>query len=107
MTDTAGNRRSDEPWHPITDKVDLKILGKLQEELGELQSAIARCMIQGVDECHPVTGKSNREWMQEEVADVLAGLDIAIERFHNFARKPINERRYAKREYLARWHRHA
>lgn len=49
------------PWHPISDPVDLKHLGKLSEELGECSAAVARCIIQGIDECEPVTGKINRQ----------------------------------------------
>lgn len=49
------------PWHPMTDSVDLKHLGKLMEELGECQAAIARCIIQGIDSAEPVTGKINKK----------------------------------------------
>lgn len=69
------------PWHPITDSVDLKHLGKLSEELGELQAAVARCIIQGIDEREPVTGKVNRDWLTEEIADVQANLDLVVKRF--------------------------
>lgn len=104
---TADTRRMDEPWHLISDKVDLKILGKLQEELGELQSAIARCIIQGVDGVHPVTGKSNRLWLAEEVADVYASMSIAVERFLAESRKIIHDRKHDKLTYLKRWHEQA
>jgi hypothetical protein len=50
----------------------LKILGKQLEELNELGSATARCIIQGIDGREPVTKKPNREWFMEEVADVYA-----------------------------------
>ena len=53
----ADKLRDANPWHPITDKVDLKYLGKLGEELNECGSAVSRCIIQGVDEREPVTGK--------------------------------------------------
>lgn len=59
---------------------EVKILGKLLEELGELQSAAARCLIQGMDEREPVTGKQNRLWLQEELADVDAGIRLAAVR---------------------------
>ena len=57
------------------------MLGKLLEELGELTSATSRCLIQGIDETEPTTGKPNRLWLEEEVADVLACLDIVLMQF--------------------------
>jgi len=32
----------------------------------------ARCIIQGIDEIDPASGKSNRQRLTEEIADVLA-----------------------------------
>lgn len=69
------------PWHPITTEPELKVLGKLGEELNECGSAASRCIIQGVDEAEPVTGKVNRIWLQEEVADVLAHLRLTVDHF--------------------------
>lgn len=57
-------------WIPITDLPTLAALGKLQEELGELTSIVARCIIQGIDECDPETGRCNRLALQDELADV-------------------------------------
>lgn len=56
----------------MDDKIKLAAIGKLQEELGELQSALARCVIQGVGGLEPETGKPNREWLEDELADVEA-----------------------------------
>lgn len=92
------------PWHPMTDPVDVKHLGKLIEELGELQSAAARCLIQGIDECEPTTGKPNRRWLREELADVIAGIDLTMERFFEHESKPINDRVFAKKQRLRAWH---
>jgi hypothetical protein len=94
------------PWHPIKDAVDLKHLGKLSEELGECSSAVARCIIQGIDEREPVTGKLNRDWLSEEIADVLAGLKLAIERF-DLDQVAIDARVARKYEQLKSWHRMA
>jgi NTP pyrophosphatase (non-canonical NTP hydrolase) len=69
------------PWEPTTSKIDLKILGKLGEELGELSAAVSRCIIQGIDEAEPTTGKINRQWLEEEIADVHAGLVIILEHY--------------------------
>lgn len=65
-------------WVPITDIAKLRVLGKAAEEAGELASVLARCIIQGVDECEPTTGKPNRQWLEEEIADVEANLRILI-----------------------------
>lgn len=94
------------PWHPITNLVDLKTLGKAVEELGEAQSVIARCIIQGIDERNPGTGKPNREWLEEEIADVLGNLDLIMERF-NLREDFIRSRAWAKAERLRQWHKGA
>ena len=70
----ADELRDANPWHPMSDAVDLKHLGKLAEELSEAGAAVARCIIQGIDEKEPVTGKINREWLQDELADVIANI---------------------------------
>jgi len=72
---------NDPPWHPMSDPVDLKTLGKLLEELGELGSAVSRCLIQGIDEAEPTTGKLNRQWLKEEVIDVMVGIYLLDKRF--------------------------
>ncbi len=89
------------PWHPMTDPVDLKHLLKLVEELGEFISATARCGMQGIDELHPVTGKSNREWLEDELADVYANCQLIEERF-GVGANPI--RIMKKLEQLRSWH---
>lgn len=68
--DTADHLRDASPWRAEPDPVKLAILGKFAEELGELTAAVARCIIQGVDGVHPVTGKPNIDWLFEEMVDV-------------------------------------
>lgn len=68
--ETADHLRDANPWQAEPDPVVLAVLGKLVEELGELQAAAARCIIQGMAGFHPVTGKPNVEWLMEEHADV-------------------------------------
>lgn len=94
------------PWHPMTDSVDLKHIGKFLEELGECVAAAARCQIQGIDEAEPTTGKVNRVWLTEEIADVLANANLVIDRF-NLARGVIQERVERKTRHLANWHKMA
>lgn len=102
MIDTA-NLRDASPWHPIQDPVDLKHLGKLGEELGEAQAAVCRCIIQGIDKEEPVTGKPNREWLENELADVLAGINLVSLRF-GLDEERMNERAARKMAHLKQWH---
>lgn len=69
------------PWVPESDPRRAKVLGKAVEESGEYTSALARCLIQGIDECEPVTKKPNKLWLEEEAADALATLRHVIETF--------------------------
>jgi NTP pyrophosphatase (non-canonical NTP hydrolase) len=63
------------PWRPISNPVDLAVLGKLTEELNELGAALSRALIQGFEERSPDSGESNRAAVQDEVADVLAMIE--------------------------------
>jgi len=69
------------PWQPMTDPMSVRALGKLMEELNECGSAAARSLIQGIDEADPTSGKLNRQWLAEEIADVYACLAITKEHF--------------------------
>lgn len=90
------------PWIPERDPQNLKALGKLAEELNECGAAVARCIIQGIDEAEPVSGKPNRQWLQEEIADVEATLIIVKEQF-GLDQLGIAERCRRKAAYIARW----
>lgn len=94
------------PWHPITDPLDLKHLGKLAEECGELSAALARCIIQGLDEAEPVTGKVNRQWLTEEIADVIANINVVQAHFF-LSHDAIVDRVRRKEANLKRWHANA
>jgi NTP pyrophosphatase (non-canonical NTP hydrolase) len=91
------------PWHPITNPVDLKHLGKLVEECGELASIGSRCIIQGVDEAHPVTGVINKAALTEEIADVTANMSLVIDHFR-LNMLFIQERAERKKDLLRTWH---
>lgn len=103
MADNADDRRFAEPWHPITNPKELRLLGKLGEETAELSSALFRCIIQGIDEAQPVTGKINRTWVEDEVADVLASVELLTDRL-KLDRNRISERAGYKTEKLQKWH---
>lgn len=65
-------------WTPTTDLMMLRRMGKLGEELGELQAVAARCIIQGIDEVDPGTGVLNRERLWKELADVQAQIGCTV-----------------------------
>src|ERR1017187_428395 len=91
------------PWTPMSNPIDIKHLGKLGEELNECGAATARCLIQGIDEAEPTTGKINREWLEDEIADVLANSDLVIDHF-NLDVMRIEARRERKKTHLRLWH---
>lgn len=91
------------PWHPMTDAVAVKHLGKLNEETNELGAATARCIIQGIDQREPVTGKLNSRWLEDEIADVLAGIELCIEHF-DLDRPHMLNRLALKKKRLKEWH---
>lgn len=91
------------PWVPMSNALDLKHLGKLAEELAEAGAAVARCIIQGIDEREPVTGKLNREWLEDELADVIANVGLVLAHFELDTQR-IDARTLRKIEHLHGWH---
>lgn len=91
------------PWQPMSRPIDLKHLGKLGEELCEAGSAVARCIIQGIDECEPVTRKPNRVWLEDELADVLANVELVVQHFGLDATRML-ARGLEKKRHLKAWH---
>lgn len=92
-----------QPWKPIIDQIVLKHLGKLAEETGELSSAVARCIIQGLDGLEPTSGKINRRWLEEEIADVLACVDVTRD-YLKLDDEFIERRVEEKKRKFASWH---
>lgn len=88
------------PWRPTQDLLQLAVLGKAIEESAELICALARCVIQGIDECEPVSRKPNRDWLREEMADTEACLQRLRERLDIYT---YPERYMAKLKHLDRW----
>lgn len=168
----AAELRDANPWHPITRPIDLKHLGKLNEELGEASAAVfaylhpdggdverdalqneiadveanirlvaehfdlagcvvlgpmpllvgsqarllsfgrklgvaaaavSRCTIQGIDECEPVSGKLNREWLHEALADVINDVPPLVVSL-DLNRDAMDLRRARKMAHLRQWH---
>lgn len=94
------------PWHPEGRPVALKHLGKLAEELNECGAAVARCIIQGIDECEPVTKKPNINWLEDEIADVIANIEL-VSHYFNLDQDRIAKRVIKKKLHLSGWHKMA
>lgn len=89
-------------WHVETDAYRIRRLGKSLEELGELVSVLARCIIQGVDETDPSSKEVNRIRMQKETSDVLAQLLLLVGAF-KLDPESIDNRIHDKVESMYRW----
>lgn len=96
------SRLQPDPWQPERDRISLAVLGKLGEELNECGSAANRCIIQGIDEREPETGKLNREWLEDEIADVMATTRTAIAHFGLDVER-IEQRSQRKIEHFKGW----
>jgi hypothetical protein len=68
-----------------------------------LPVSASRCIIQGIDEREPETGKLNREWLEDEIADATAGIALVTEHF-NLDNERIFRRVIRKMEHLKAWH---
>jgi len=90
------------PWRPITDSAPLRRLGKFGEELAECSAAVSRCIIQGIDESEPVTGKVNRQWLENEIADVMANIETVID-FFQLDTVAMYRRARLKKDVLIKW----
>jgi hypothetical protein len=102
---TGDHLKEPQPWKPESDPAVLATLGKLIEELNEAGSAAARCIIQGMHEAEPTTGKINREWLLEELSDVNALINYALlllNRTHDERREYIM-RRERKTQHISSW----
>lgn len=89
-------------WIPTTDLLTLRRMGKTAEELGELSAVVARCIIQGIDEIDPQSGKTNRVRLTEEIADVYAQLDCTVHAF-DLSLYEVESRRARKIGYMREW----
>lgn len=73
-----------------------------QEECAEVTQAISKIFRFGFESTHPVSGKSNQESLEEEVGDLLAMIDIMVEK-SIISDSAVNAARKAKREKLKTW----
>ena len=90
------------PWMPTTDPRELRRLGKFMEELGELQAVVGRCLIQGIDEIDPSSGKTNRQRLIDEIGDVSAQTALTIA-LYGLPIEAINARSEKKKAQMVDW----
>lgn len=76
-------------WKPEPDVVIHQALGKACEEASELANILARCLIQGLDQSEPVSGKPNRKALSDEIAD----LDAAVQWLRELTGEEYDEER--------------
>jgi NTP pyrophosphatase (non-canonical NTP hydrolase) len=79
-----------------------EILCIAQEECAEVSQAISKVFRFGWDSSHPKTGINNREHLEEEVGDLLAMIDILVEKCI-ISDSNVNGARIAKRDKLKTW----
>lgn len=89
-------------WIPTTNLMHLRRLGKFGEELGELSAVTNRCIIQGIDEIDPSSGKTNRRRLEEEIADVITQCECTMRAF-NLDTSFVGERANKKLDQMEVW----
>ena len=74
----------------------------LSEECAEVIQAISKCHRFGIDNVKPGKPKTNREHLEEELGDLLAMVDILVEK-GIVAQYHLNVSKEAKIEKLKKW----
>ena len=95
------------PWKPDDNPRQARRIGKTGEEVNELGSVLFRITIQGIDSIDPSSGKTNRQRLLEESADVMAQLHVNMHAlFTNEERDFIVARVEEKRRQMVQWEAH-
>ena len=92
-------------WVPDTDPHQTRRIGKTLEELSELAAVLARISIQGLDAVDPGTGKTNRQRLHDETADVIAQITCNLRAF-DMPAEEIDKRAAMKALQMAEWEAH-
>ncbi len=95
-------------WLPEPDPHLQHRLGKTGEEAAELACVTARASIQGLNEVDPSSGKTNRQRLLEEMADVEAQTycTLAAIKLTVAERAAYGERVLAKVDQMHEWEAH-
>lgn len=95
------------PWMPDNNPHQARRIGKTGEEVNELGSVLCRISIQGIDSIDPSSGKTNRQRLLEETADVLAQCEVNMwDIFTGEERQFVWARCIEKRRQMAEWEAH-
>ncbi len=89
-------------WEPTMSPLILRRMGKTIEEAGELLDVCGRVIIQGIDEIDPGTDLTNRQRLENEIADVYAQLDETVLMLE-LKVSAISRRRAHKRGLMGEW----
>ena len=89
-------------WVPTTNLLHLRRFGKSLEEVNELGAVLARCIVQGIDEIDPASGKTNRQRLEEELADVQAQI-VCTTHDLGLNQDLMQERMHRKIGYMRDW----
>jgi NTP pyrophosphatase (non-canonical NTP hydrolase) len=82
--------------------VDDEVLLILGEECAEVIQAISKCQRFGVDNYKPGKPKTNRQHLEEELGDLMAMIDIMIDK-GLISSDEINQARLNKIAKLKKW----
>ena len=79
-----------------------EILCITQEECAEVSQSISKIFRFGFQSKHPKTGIDNKQHLEEEIGDLLAMVDILVEKCI-ISDSNLNQARKTKREKLKQW----
>ena len=68
-------------WIPESDPAILRRVGKTGEEAAEVGKVCSRITIQGIEGVDPASGKSNRQMLMDELADMQAQIGCCVLQF--------------------------
>lgn len=95
------------PWKPDDNPHQARRIGKTGEEVGELAAVLFRITIQGIDSIDPSSGKTNRQRLLEESADVYAQLEVNFHTLYSAEEQDfVHARVLEKRRQMAQWEAH-
>jgi NTP pyrophosphatase (non-canonical NTP hydrolase) len=83
-------------------KKDHEVMNILSEECAEVIQAISKCHRFGMDNVKPGKPKTNREHLEEELGDLLAMVDIMLEK-GMIAQENLNIAKINKITKLKQW----
>jgi NTP pyrophosphatase (non-canonical NTP hydrolase) len=79
-----------------------EVMNILSEECAEVIQAISKCHRFGMDNVKPGKPKTNREHLEEELGDLLAMIDIMLEK-NLITQESLNIAKLNKIEKLKQW----